>query len=237
MNELEKKLNECQDRLGYQFKTIRYLFTALMHSSFAPTHKESNERLEFLGDAVLGLVITNMLYQHFPEEAEGPLSIMRSAIVSRKTCCRVAREIGVDSFLFISKGIHYVPDSMIANLMEAVIGAIFLDGGYEAVKPFVERWFQSEIDLFLQTDLMENHKESLQTLARTEFPGYPVEYLLVDEKGPQHHRCFKIQVQIGDDLFQAAWGNNKKDAEQHAAENAIARLEGRPPKWSDGEND
>lgn len=235
MNELELKLDECQEKLGYRFKTIRYLFTALMHSSFAPTHQDSNERLEFLGDAVLGLVIANMLYNHFPNEAEGPLSVMRSAIVSRKSCCRVAREIGIDHFLFIARGIHFIPDSMIANLMEAVIGAVFLDAGYDAVCPLIERWFQSEVELFLETDLMDNHKAVLQALVRNEFPCQLVEYLLVDEKGPQHLRCFEIQVKIGERLFPAAWGNSKKEAEQHAAENAISVIENRPVKWASGE--
>lgn len=235
MNELELKLDECQEKLGYRFKTIRYLFTALMHSSFAPTHQESNERLEFLGDAVLGLAVANMLFKHFPNEAEGPLSVMRSAIVSRKSCCRVARQIGIDHFLFIARGIHYVPDSMIANLMEAVIGAVYLDAGYDAVRPLIEKWFQSEIELFLKTDLMENHKAVLQSLAKDKFSCQMVEYLLVDEKGPQHLRCFEIQVKIGACLFPAAWGNNKKEAEQHAAENAIAVIENKPVKWSNGE--
>ncbi len=221
--------------MGYRFRTIRYLFLALTHSSFAPTHKDSNERLEFLGDAVLGLVIANLLYEHFPDAPEGELSTMRGVIVSRKACCQVARDLEIDRYLLTGNGTVRIPDSMIANLMEAIIGAVFLDSGFEEAKQFVEKNFAEKMNEFIESEDLENHKAALQEAVHHLKWGNPIVYELLEEKGPQHLRCFKVAVKIGHQCFHSAWGRNKKEAEQHAAWNALLELEGKEPCWQDGD--
>ncbi|MDO5580499.1 MAG: ribonuclease III [Planctomycetia bacterium] len=226
LKNLKILLEECQNDLGYHFGNIRLLFQALTHSSFAPIHKESNERLEFLGDSVLGLVITNYLYRHFPESSEGELSVIKGTIVSRKSCRQIAQSLSLDEYLFVAKGIDRISDSMISNMIEAIIGAIFLDGGYEEARSFVERVFSEEISKVLKNTESENHKADLQDLIHRTMPGKPLEYILLDEKGPQHKKCFQIAVRINHKEYPSAWGNSKKEAEQKAALNAIHQING-----------
>ena len=143
-------LSECEEKIGYRFGNQGLLRMALTHSSCANTHLESNERLEFLGDAALGFVVSNLLYSQFPQMQEGELSKIKSFVISRKTCQQVALRLELDRFLFTGKGIGSLPDSLIANVMEAVIGAIFLDGGYDEARVFVETNFQPEIERFFE---------------------------------------------------------------------------------------
>lgn len=257
-------LTECESRIQYQFINQDLLKQALTHASCSNTHIESNERLEFLGDATLGFVISDLLYSQFPLMAEGDLSKLKATIVSRKTCKKLASRLELDKFLLIGKGVTSISDSLIANVMESVIGAIFLDGGYERARRFIENNFQQEIDSFfnihssdsaslqdknhsfeeaLNTQdpntlvdcLDENFKAKLQTKIHHDFPTLMPVYLLLDEKGPAHNRCFKVAVQIGKRQFQAAWGNRKKEAERRAAENALCQLQGNEPPYLDGE--
>ena len=258
-------LSECEEKIGYRFGNQGLLRMALTHSSCANTHLESNERLEFLGDAALGLVVSNLLYSQFPQMQEGELSKIKSFVISRKTCQQVALRLELDRFLFTGKGIGSLPDSLIANVMEAVIGAIFLDGGYDEARVFVETNFQPEIERFFEPlieelDLLNsgeltssediiseeavdkivdsldgNFKAKLQTKIHHEHPGVTPEYILLDEKGPPHCKCFKVAVKIREKQFQAAWGNSKKETEQKAASNAIRQLDGLEPLYSDGE--
>ena len=146
MNWIEQRVFDCEEALGYRFKDKTLLKQALTHSSCANTRLESNERLEFLGDATLGLVISNLLFHRFPHYAEGELSQLKSAIVSRKTCFNVGQKLGLDKCLFRGKGLEGAPDSLVSNAMESVIGAIFLDGGYEEARLFVEERFSQEIE-------------------------------------------------------------------------------------------
>lgn len=257
MNNHLSNISQCEDAIGYRFNNRMLLRQALTHSSCSNTHLDSNERLEFLGDATLGLVISNMLYHLFPQMAEGELSKVKSSIVSRKTCRKVALRLGLNSFLYIGKGLDCIPDSLIANVMESVTGAIFLDGGYEEVRLFIEEKFRPEIEIFFRSlkkeisplsinkskgkisvldvdhlidSLTENYKAKLQTKVQHESSLIPI-YHLLDEKGPAHCRSFKMAVQIGTKQFQAAWGNSKKEAEQHAAANAYNQLLGRTPPF------
>lgn len=269
MKKLEPDLSECEHRIQYRFKNCELLKTALTHSSYANTHIESNERLEFLGDALLGLIVSNMLYRQFPLMTEGDLSKLKAIIVSRKTCKKIALQLGLERFLFIGKGLTSIPNSLIANVMESVIGAIFLDGGFDTVRCFVENNFQKEIDFFsnseehniekninlgqslwsnfdatsfkrsssmrLVENLDDNYKAKLQTKVHREFPSLAPVYILLDEKGPDHSKCFKVAVKLGEQLFQAAWGKSKKEAEQHAAANAFEQLSDLCPPYNDGE--
>ena len=143
-------LAECERRLRYRFADRSLLKKALTHSSYSPVHIDSNERLEFLGDAALGLAVTNMLYRTFPKLNEGQLSSVKGSVVSRKTCARVAKRIDLGRFLFVGKGIESITDVILANATEAAIGAIFLDGGYEEARLFIEENFREEIDAFFR---------------------------------------------------------------------------------------
>ena len=231
-----EKLAECQRAIGYKFRNPKLLATALTHSSAAAIPLESYERMEFLGDAVLGLVIGEALYRRHPDLLEGPLSIIRGHVVSGSACARIARSFGLDRYLIIGKGLEKkIPDSILANVTEAVIAAIYLDGGYDPAHRFIGAAFHDEFEAASLVRDSDNHKSELQSLVQHQ-PGMPrLTYLVLDVQGPEHLRCFKVQAKIGERLFQAAWGNTKKSAEQKAAENAVAELEGEAPPWPDGD--
>lgn len=246
-------LSECEQNIHYEFKNRDLLKKALTHCSYSCNRFESNERLEFLGDATLGLVISNFLYAQYPQMEEGELSQIKSVVVSRKNCCRVALQLGLDRFLLIGKGLNSIPNSLISNVVESIIGAIFLDGGYEAAKLFIENNFVTNImELFPNSNVRKlnenelndkektvdsfsrNYKAQLQTKVQREYAGtlIPI-YLLLEEQGPPHRRFFKVAAQIDAQVFQPAWANNKKEAEQRAAENALRQLQGLAPTHSD----
>ena len=237
MSELTRseKVARCQEAIGYRFRESKLLETALTHTSAAATSRDSNERMEFLGDAVLGLVITEKLYHVFPYLREGPLSIIKGSVVSRRTCARIAHTLGLSEFLFLGKGMNAIPESILANAIESVIAAIYLDGGYDPARRFIESVFHDEFEEASRTMDGDNHKSELQTLTQHEGSAPKPVYHLLDEQGPEHRKCFKVQAQIGQRYFQAAWGNTKKTAEQKAAENAVAQLAGELPPWPDGD--
>ncbi|MDD3587004.1 MAG: ribonuclease III [Thermoguttaceae bacterium] len=238
MENQRDKIRICQKFIDYQFKDESLLVTALTHSSCAPTHIESNERMEFLGDAVLGLAAAHLLFEQNPHESEGELSVRKSVLVSRKTCFAVAKRLGLDKCLMIGAGIGSVgeiPNSIVANLMEAVIGAIFLDGGFEEANDFISRNFFDQPAVQDEQCDANNFKEALLQYTQKHKPNTPLTYCLLDEKGPCHRKCFKVAVCIGKKMFQAAWGTNKKTAEQRAAENALCVLEGLPAPYVDGD--
>ncbi|MDO4571378.1 MAG: ribonuclease III [Planctomycetia bacterium] len=222
----------CQEALEYQFKEPHYLASALTHSSSAVTRLVSNERLEFLGDAILGLVIVDMLFHRCESLMEGEMTQMKSVIVSRATCNRVSRSLHLENFMFLGKGMEKrkLPPSLLANLQEAIIGAIYLDGGLDAAREYILRAFHDEIEKVLSGEPQSNFKMLLQQYAQRHYHQTP-SYRVLEQKGPDHSRCFRVQVQVSGLRFQSAWGKNKKEAEQHAAENAMAQIEKRPPVY------
>src|SRR5947199_3531550 len=142
-------LDECQDAIGYRFQNPELLRAALTHTSGANTRLGCNERLEFLGDSVLGLVTCEQLYHRFPEYQEGDLTKVKSVVVSRKTCARFSQQLGLGDFLFLGKGVsNYgeIPPNMLADVFESLVAAVFLDGGWEEAKAFVLRFIGPEID-------------------------------------------------------------------------------------------
>ena len=232
----QAKLDFCQEKIQYRFRNPDFLKTALSHTSYADTPVESNERMEFLGDAVLGLIIAEDAYRQYPNVLEGTLSVIKGTTVSRRSCARVAHGIELQKALFLGRGLVSIPESILANAIESLIAAVYLDGGLEAARDFIDRFFNQEMNTAAEEIDSANFKSALQTASlRHQYHSCPV-YLLLDEKGPDHRKCFKIQVKIDHDYFQAAWGNNKKDAEQKAAENALAALEGEVPPWPDGDH-
>jgi ribonuclease-3 len=223
-------LDRCQEAIGYRFERPELLRAALTHTSGANTRAASNERLEFLGDSVLGLVTCEQLYVRFPDYQEGDLTKVKSVVVSRKTCAQFSRDLGLGDYLFLGKGVSLygeIPANMLADVFESLVAAIFLDGGWEAAKAFVLRFIDPEIDRVARDAVGANAKSQLQTVVQREYGGTP-RYFLLDEQGPDHDKCFKVAAQVDDHRFPAAWGRNKKEAELKAALNALAEIEGEP---------
>jgi ribonuclease-3 len=224
------QLEHCQDVLNYTFRDPTYLREALTHASGANHRLVSNERLEFLGDAILGAIVCELLFRKFPEYLEGDLTRIKSVVVSRRTCAKISQALGFDEFLVLGKGMgaqDETPSSVLADVFESLIGAIYLDGGMEAAKRFIVRHIEAEIDLAVGGHGGVNYKSNLQQVAQRQFGETPT-YQLLDEKGPDHSKCFKISAQIGRQRYAPAWGRNKKDAEQRAAMNALSQLAGEP---------
>ncbi|MCG3180004.1 MAG: Ribonuclease 3 [Phycisphaerae bacterium] len=222
----QAELEDCQQAIGYRFKTPDHLAAALIHSSVANSRLESNERMEFLGDAVLGLVICEALYQRFPDYLEGELTKLKSLLVSRKTCAQVAEELRLADFLVLGKGMHgraHLPRSLPAAGLEALIAAVYADGGLEAAREFILASFAPAIEEAIASTHLRNYKSVLQQFAQHLFERAPV-YDVLDEKGPDHAKCFEVSVRIGERRFGSAWGPSKKEAEQAAAKLALHEL-------------
>src|SRR5580700_7671024 len=217
-------LEECQKAIGYQFRQPELLRAALTHTSGADTRLGSNERLEFLGDAVLGLVCCEQLYLRFPDYQEGDLTKVKSAVVSRRTCARISRQLHMDDYLFMGKGMHVhgvIPANLMADVFESLVAAIYLDGGLEPAKKLILLYINPEIEAIAEAAHAGNYKSQLQQVAQRDYGETP-QYELLDEKGPDHSKCFKIAAVIGKYRHSAAWGRNKKEAEQKAAINGEA---------------
>jgi ribonuclease III len=227
----ESWLDSCQRLIEYRFNDVAQLRAAMTHASGADHRLASNERLEFLGDAILGAVVCDRLYRDFPDFLEGDLTRVKSVVVSRITCAKISKNLGIDEFLILGKGMgsqRTTPSSLLANVFESLIGAIYLDGGMEAARTFIERHMGPEIDETVDGQSGLNYKSHLQQTAQRQYGATPT-YLLLDEKGPDHSKCFKIAAQVGHNRYAPAWGPNKKDAEQRAARNALSQIAGEEP--------
>jgi len=219
-------LQRVQQIIGYEFSNRNLLEKALTHSSAADNRLLSNERLEFLGDTILGAVICQTLFERFPNYLEGELTKMKSMLVSRGTCARVAKKLSLHKFLKVGKGMassRALSGSLSASLLEAIIAAVYLDGGFDAARSFILRVFGSLIDQADAEQVQGNYKSMLQQHAQEKFNVTPV-YVLLDEQGPDHNKCFESEVVIAERHFESAWGTNKKEAEQKAAFNALVEL-------------
>ena len=228
--DLEKFLTNCQTQLGYAFRNKELLRTALTHASGADTPCQSNERMEFLGDAVLGYIICDYLYEKLPNTLEGDMTKVKSSVVSRSTCQKICKQLGLDKFLILGRGLgrsNRIPDSIFANTLEAFIAAVYLDGGMEAARKFVLQVYRDDIEEMLQNGDAHNYKSVLQTHCQ-KCLGYIPDYRVLEVKGPEHRKAFNVQVHVGVRIFPSAWGVTKKEAEQRAAENALAVLHGLP---------
>lgn len=217
---------QAETVLGYQFKNPDLLKEALTHASSADNRLNSNERMEFLGDAVLDLIICEALYQRFPEYQEGDMTKVKSAVVSRRTCAEVSNETGLTELLIIGKGIssrNAIPSSLAAAVYESIVAAIYLDGGFEAVKEYVLRTMTPKVDIIASNSHHQNYKAVLQQHAQKILGATPI-YELLDEKGPDHSKCFEVCVTVDGRRFTSAWGPNKKMAEQKAALLALEDL-------------
>ena len=211
---------------GYRFKSADLLQNALMHASIATSRLVSNERLEFLGDAILGLVICEEIYHRFPQYLEGELTRIKSVVVSRETCAHVADGLGLVQYLSLGRGIteaENMPSSLAACAYEAVVGAIYLDGGLEPARQFILAHMGEEIDRVLAGEHRRNYKSLLQQHAQRDLGASP-NYEVLDEKGPDHAKAFEVAVTIRGRRYPSAWGPSKKAAEQVAAMEALRVL-------------
>ena len=212
--------------LGYQFKDSALLDTALTHASCADDRRHSNERLEFLGDSVLGLVICHHVYDQYPEKLEGELTILKSAVVSRKTCAAISNETGLTALISVGPGMDKagrLPHSLAAGVFESVVGAIYLDGGFDAARQFILRATEKLVKLYASATNQQNYKSILQQHTQRTSGGTPV-YEVLAESGPDHDKSFCIRVLTAGRTFESAWGQTKKQAEQQAAFNALREL-------------
>lgn len=209
--------------MDYRFEDRKILRRCLTHASVAKSRLASNERLEFLGDAILGTVISDILYHRYPEAAEGELTRIKSIIVSRTTCATVTTELGLHEFLYLGKGLlthEEIPMSIVAAVIESLIAGVYIDGGWKKAYRFIEKTFTTEIDRVMEQSEQENYKSLLQQMTQKRLGETPI-YKLLDEKGPDHSKCFEVAAVIASRKYPSAWGPTKKEAEQQAAKMAI----------------
>lgn len=230
----QQKVEICQQRIGYDFSDTDLLRSALTHASGAANRLASNERMEFLGDSVLGFTICEWLFKQHVEYLEGELTQIKSAVVSRRVCARISRELGLEECLILGKGMQVatgVPKSLLSDVYEAIIAAIYLDGGFDAAREFILRTIQEELNQAVLGHSIGNYKSALQQVSQRDFAAAPI-YRLMSESGPDHSKMFQIAAEIKARKFTPAWGRTKKDAEQKAAGNAIAELQGESPPFA-----
>ncbi|MGI6017225.1 MAG: ribonuclease III [Marvinbryantia sp.] len=229
---MKRDLHELEEKIGYFFKNKELLENALRHSSYANEHKrehlKDNERLEFLGDAVLEVSSSDFLYHNYPQMREGDMTKLRASIVCEPTLAQCASAIELGSFLRLGKGEELTGgrdrDSVVSDAMEALIGAIYLDGGFASAKEFVKAFILKDVE---NKKLFYDSKTILQEIVQSEFKGEQMAYRLLREEGPAHERTFVIQLFIGDKGFEEGRGRTKKSAEQEAAYRTLMTLKGK----------
>jgi ribonuclease-3 len=225
----QPELGALARRLGHRFKDPSWLDQALRHSSFAhvnPGAGPSNEQMEFLGDAVLALTVSNLLLQHFPESSEGELSRGRAALVNARRLAALARELDLGAYLLLGRGEEQQAGrekpSLLADALEAVMAAVFLDGGLKAADRLTRRWF-TPLLAGLAESPWQDFKTRLQELTQARFKGSPT-YAVLSESGPSHARQFLVEVRLGERQLAQGQGRTKKQAEQLAAREALETL-------------
>jgi len=222
----EETLQQIEQIIEHKFSDRNLLRKAFTHSSAVDSRFLSNERLEFLGDAILAVVICQTLFEQFPDYLEGDLTKIKSMLVSRRTCAKITKQLGLQKFLKIGKGMissRALSGSLAAGVLEAVIAAIYIDSGFETAQNFILRIFASLIERVDAQQTHGNFKSLLLQYAQQHFNTTPV-YELLDEKGPDHSKCFELEAIVAKQRFQSAWGTNRKEAEQKAAFNALVEL-------------
>ncbi len=231
--ERKKELQLFERHADIRFKELEALNQAFTHRSYANTVSETalnNERLEFLGDSVLGLVVSEYLYQSLPDQPEGELARIKSFVVSEASLSEISKRLRVDNFILIGKGEEYSggrsKKAILADALEAIIGAYFLDSGFMPARKFVHRILIPEINKVLENRHAKDYKTLLQELVQKRMRTYP-RYKVVQKSGPDHDKTFTIDVVIADRSYGPGKGKNKKEAEQEAARIAYNSLQER----------
>lgn len=223
-------MTALEERLGYSFRNRALLETALTHSSYANENRASgivcNERLEFLGDSVLGVTVADFLYRHFPDMPEGRMTRLRAELVCEQSLHRVALELHLGDYLRLGKGEEHNGGrgraSILSDAVEAVIAAMYLDAGMETAAGFIHRCLLDDVRA-IETPTFTDYKTSLQELVQRH-SGQVLSYELVGEEGPDHAKTFRVQVCLNGDPIGRGIGRTKKEAEQTAAANALEAL-------------
>ncbi len=219
-------LESAQEVLGHSFSDVQILRRALTHASCTDSRLDSYERLEFLGDAVLGMVTCQIIYAEHDDLLEGEMTKIKSIVVSRDTCAEITGRLGLIDLVALGKGmqgVSDVPTSLAAGVLESVIAALYLDGGFDVASRFIRPLIEPHIETARRNGHQQNFKSLLQQFAQQEGAEAP-RYVVLDEKGPDHAKCFKICVEIGASRYDSAWGQSKKQAEQQAARKALVDL-------------
>ncbi|MBQ9157324.1 MAG: ribonuclease III [Eubacterium sp.] len=225
------RYHDLEETIAYSFKNKNLLLLALTHSSYANEHKRhkkaNNERLEFLGDAVLELTISDYLYKEYPEHDEGKLTKLRSSLVCEYTLAICARDIHLGDYLLLSRGEDLTGgrerDSILSDAFEAVIGAIYLDGGLDQAGAFIRENLLKDVE---DKSLFYDAKTILQEMVQAQ-DQCKLSYVLTRESGPDHNKEFTVETHIGDKVYASGTGKTKKGAEQIAAYQTILQLRGK----------
>ena len=223
-------LKEFEERLGHQFKEIKWLDQALTHKSFVyetnRSEKTANEVLEFLGDSVLGLAVSYLLLQRFPEAQEGTLSMMRSQLVKKSSLASLSKELQIEGYLLLGKSQQVngtMESSILANAYEALVGAIFMDSGFDRALEIVRRHLEPYLEMKMSSGLSDDFKSLLQIYSQQTY-GVSPQYRMLNESGPDHDKWFQASVTIKGEVKGSGRGKSKKEAEQDAARNALEEL-------------
>ncbi len=235
-----KEIKKFQERISYKFKDDSLLIKALTHRSYlnkgeSYRKKKHNERLEFLGDSVLGLVITEYLFLNYPKLREGPMTKIKSFIVSKQQLYELGRRLKMEKFMFIStdeRSRSRKHHAIVADCVEAVIAAIYLDGGLDEARAFILENFDAFLhDLNLDDLIFNDFKSIVQQIVQKEYQELPI-YTVMKEKGPEHNKTFVVQLSVNGNVLSRGSGSSKKRAEQKAAQKAykILRKRARPKK-------
>jgi ribonuclease-3 len=231
---IQTDLSELSHKLNYKFKNTDFLAESLRHSSFVneqlDTDLKDNERLEFLGDAVLNLVVGHILMQRYPDLKEGDLSRMRANLVNESQLASLARGINLGSYIQLGKGEvqseGWNKQSILANTFEAVIAAVYMDGGFDSVFKIIEGHFSVLINSVTTPTANHDFKSQIQELVQMEYRSVPI-YELVHESGPDHDKTFRVQLKVGEVRAEGI-GKSKKAAEQNAARKGLDILKSEP---------
>lgn len=231
--ERKKELQLFEKHAGIRFRKLDFLNLAFSHRSYSNEiagNIDNNEKLEFLGDSVLGIVVSDYLFRIMPERPEGELARIKSFVVSEESLAGIAKEIKVDNFILVGKGEEYsggrTKKAILADCMEAIFGAFYLDSGYKSVQNFILRYLIPEIDKVMANKHRKDYKTLLQELVQKKYKSYP-RYNLIKKTGPDHDRTFWIEVKVKNDIYGPGKGKNKKEAEQKAAGIAFEKLSGK----------
>ncbi|MBR1862865.1 MAG: ribonuclease III [Ruminococcus sp.] len=224
-----RNLKEFQEKIGYTFKNERLLYEALSHSSFANENKKtrnSNERLEFLGDSVLSIVVSDYIFEHFKHLPEGELTKLRASLVCEKALFEFSKKLDLGKHIFLGKGEELTGGreraSIVSDAMEAVIAAIYLDGGIECARRHIMNFLPKDISPE-HTVTFHDYKTVLQEIIQKN-PEEKVEYFLKSEEGPDHDKRFTVQVKLNSNVIGEGVGRSKKNAEQNAAKEALSLM-------------
>ena len=227
MNE-QTAVKQFQEKIGYQFKDESLLFEALSHSSYANENKKtrnSNERLEFLGDSVLSIVVSDHIFEHYKHLPEGELTKMRASLVCEKALFEFSKKIDLGSYIFLGKGEEMTGGrtrpSIVSDAFEAVIAAIYLDGGMEIVSQYILSFLPENITP--DFSVFHDYKTALQEVIQRN-PEEKIEYHLKGESGPDHNKQFTVQVLLNSNVIGEGTGRSKKTAEQLAAKEALSLM-------------